>query len=253
MSMPFPLPAGTALAKSFEYGLDINLGTYASPIWQPARRISGYSPTFPPTEQDAQTYDDQGAPNQDIIARGFAASFTIQGNRSLSSGRYLPEVEAIMAAGKGTGEAAVLDVRFYHKPAIGTPNPDDAGRALVTVEISRSETGNAGIENTSVSIKSKGVYTPITNPYSPAGASSVAVVRTVSPAGRTAGQQVTLVGERMLAATEVRFGSTPATSITVVSDGTIVAVVPAGSAGTVNVTVITPAGTSAAVPYTRGA
>ena len=49
------LPAGTVLGKSYEYGLDINLGPYGSPDWQSFRRISGFAPTFPPATEDVAT------------------------------------------------------------------------------------------------------------------------------------------------------------------------------------------------------
>ncbi|OZD48648.1 hypothetical protein CH252_19160 [Rhodococcus sp. 06-1477-1B] len=252
--MPFiPLPAGTTLGKSFEYGLDVNLATYASPQFQSCRRISAWAPTYPPVSVDAGTYDDAGVPNNDIAGRGFSGAFTIQANRNLSTGLYLPEVEAIMAAGKAIGDAAVLDVRFYHKPAIGTPNPTDAGRALVTVEISRANTGNADVENISVSLTSKGAYLPIANPYVQPGASAVPSLTSATPAGASAGQQVAVSGVRLLGVTAMKVGAVTVTTFTVLNDGTIVFVMPAGSAGAAAITVTNAAGTSVALPYTRGA
>ena len=59
-----PVPASTSLGKSFEYGLDVNLGTTGSPSWQPVRRMSGWTPSFPATTQDVSSYDDRGARNQ---------------------------------------------------------------------------------------------------------------------------------------------------------------------------------------------
>ncbi|MBO1414624.1 IPT/TIG domain-containing protein [Streptomyces sp. FH025] len=65
------------------------------------------------------------------------------------------------------------------------------------------------------------------------------------------GTTVTLTGSHLTGATAVSFGSTAATSFTVDSDTRITATVPAAStAGTVDVTVTTPAGTSAAGKYT---
>ena len=73
------------------------------------------------------------------------------------------------------------------------------------------------------------------------------VVTGVSPnSGPTAGNtQVTITGSLFTGATAVKFGSTNATSYSVITDGDIVAYAPAGSAGTVDVTVTTSAGTSA--------
>ncbi|MFG2865065.1 IPT/TIG domain-containing protein [Streptomyces sioyaensis] len=66
----------------------------------------------------------------------------------------------------------------------------------------------------------------------------------------TGGDTVTLFGSSLVAATAVRFANTAATSFTVVSDSQITAVVPAGVAGPVQVTVSTVGGTSNPVTYT---
>ncbi|OPF75582.1 hypothetical protein VT50_0224465 [Streptomyces antioxidans] len=62
------------------------------------------------------------------------------------------------------------------------------------------------------------------------------------------GNTVTLTGSGFTSATAVRFGATPATSFTVVSDTQITAVAPPGT-GTVQVTVTGPGGTSNGQPY----
>lgn len=160
-----PLPAETSLGKSFEYGLDIQTGTSETPEWTTVRRISGWTPSFPPTTQDVATYDDRGATSEEVTARSFSASFTVQGNRSLTTGKYLPEVEALLAAARGVGAAAVAEVRWYHKPDVGTPDPDDAGSALVTVDMTRQNTGNAEIESFSVTLTGRGRAQAITNPF----------------------------------------------------------------------------------------
>jgi hypothetical protein len=75
----------------------------------------------------------------------------------------------------------------------------------------------------------------------------VAAVLSVVPGSgpEAGGNAVVVTGSRFTGATEVRFGSAPA-AFTVVDDGTVsIASVPSGT-GTVDVTVTTPAGTSAA-------
>jgi hypothetical protein len=62
------------------------------------------------------------------------------------------------------------------------------------------------------------------------------------------GTAVTIGGSGFGAATAVAFGSTPAASFHVASDHTIEAVAPAGGAGSVDVTVTSPEGTSPATP-----
>ncbi|MFL6116906.1 MAG: IPT/TIG domain-containing protein [Catenulispora sp.] len=64
------------------------------------------------------------------------------------------------------------------------------------------------------------------------------------------GTSITLTGAHFVTATAVKFGSTAATSFTVVSDTQITAVAPAGTAGPVTVTVIAIGGTSNGITYT---
>ncbi len=68
---------------------------------------------------------------------------------------------------------------------------------------------------------------------------------TLSSGPAAGGTSVTITGTGFTGATAVNFGATPATSYTVDSDTSITAVSPAGSSGTVDVTVTTAGGTSA--------
>jgi hypothetical protein len=79
-------------------------------------------------------------------------------------------------------------------------------------------------------------------------AAAVPAVTGVSPnTGPTAGGTNVTVSSGFTGAAAVAFGGVPATSFAVVADGTIFAVAPAEAAGTVDVKVTTPSGTSSAV------
>ncbi len=102
-----------------------------------------------------------------------------------------------------------------------------------------SPTGGAGTGNDVV-------LTNVTNP--PPQAPPAPTVASISPASGppAGGTSVTITGSNLLNAASVDFGSVPARSFVVVSPTQIDAVSPAGSAGeSVNVTVVTPGGTSA--------
>jgi hypothetical protein len=77
----------------------------------------------------------------------------------------------------------------------------------------------------------------------------VAVSVTEGPA--SGGTVVTLTGTGFTGATQVDFGSTPAASFTVSGDTSMTAVAPAAPAGTVDITVVGPGGTSATSPSDR--
>lgn len=260
MSSAVPLPAGTTLGKSFEYGLDVNLGTESVPNWQSVRRISGFQPTPTPTTQDAQTYDDLGAANSDVTGWSWTLAFNVQVNRSITTGLYLPEIEALLARTRPTakGADAVIDVRWYHKPETGEPNPTDAGRGVATVAYTRVNTGpNGEIEQLSVTLTGKGPYTEIANPWAGWDVDTpvITAVTAAPPATDPAGtdDMVLITGTYFLGATAVEFETIAATSFTVINATTIAAVLPTDDAGSVEVTVETPEGTSPAFDYTRGA
>lgn len=254
MNNRVPLPAGTTLGKSFEYGLDLNLGTFGSPQFQPARRISGFAPTFPETTSDAATYDDQGSPNEDVDGRGVVISFTIQGNRSIATGLYLPELELLLAAAKATGEAAIIDARWYHKPELGTPSPNDAGRAYFRVSASRQNTGNTGNEVWSITLTGKGSFERIPNPFTGWGATAPTVTL-VSPPEAAEGDLVTITGAGFLTVTSVTVDGVALApkDYVIGSGGSIVAQMPAGDEGVVPIVVTNPAGASTPLAYPRGA
>lgn len=83
---------------------------------------------------------------------------------------------------------------------------------------------------------------------------SAPILTGATPSGAAAGAQVSITGSGFTGASgaaAVKFAAVNAASYVVVSDGLIVAVVPAGAAGAAAITVTTPSGTSTALPYTR--
>ncbi|MGA6128834.1 MULTISPECIES: phage tail tube protein [unclassified Microbacterium] len=259
MTNAVQLPAGTELGKSFEYGLDVNIGTHASPNWIPFRRLFNFNFTPTPTTQDATTYDDKGSTASLVTAWAWALAFASQVNRSASSGQYLPEVEAFRqrTLPASVGSLAEIEVRWYHKPATGTPNPADAGQGVATVAYTRQNTGPEGtVEVWNWTLTGVGSYVPIANPFSGWGEVTKPNVTSASPEGALAGQQVTISGtgfDGVTAADGVKFGTVNATGYVVLNSSTIVAIVPAGSAGSAPIKVKNSAGTSTDFPYTRGA
>jgi hypothetical protein len=127
---------------------------------------------------------------------------------------------------------------------LGTATLDASGDATLTV--STLPAGSDAIE---------AAYLGDAN-FSPGSSSSVTETITAAPTidavtpstGAVTGATVAIFGQYFTGATAVSFGGTPATTITVVSDSEILAVAPGESAGAVDVTVTTGAGTSATSP-----
>ncbi|WP_163185955.1 hypothetical protein [Cellulosimicrobium sp. SL-1] len=166
---PPAVPAGTSLGKSYEYGLDIDTAYPATPAtWQPMRRIADFQPNITPITQDAQTYDDFGATNEDKTGESWVLSHSVLGNRSATTGKFLPEVQTVVDATKPSakGQDAVVHLRYYHKPETGTPDPEDAFEGFATVAVQRANTGADGaVERLNITYTGKGPRREIANPF----------------------------------------------------------------------------------------
>lgn len=259
MSTPLvPLPAGFTRSKSFERGIDLNLGTPAAPNWQRVRRMFGFSPSPNPIKHDAQTYDDQGAPNESVDAWGHGCQFSTHLYFNPTTGEYLPEIEALMARTRpeAIGDLAEIEYRTYHKPQSGTPNPNDALQGVATVAISRTNTAPDGsIETIQWTLAGVRPAASITNPFPgwAAGAPKITSITTDDGETPGTGEMVTITGTDLLGATAVTFDDIDAVDFTVLSATTIVAALPSDGAGETQVAVTTAVGTSDDFPLTRAA
>src|SRR5690625_235352 len=161
----------TEFGFSYEYAVDVKTG---EDTFQRVRFISAVDPQVSPVTQDAQTYDDEGAPNNVKTSESWTLSFTVQQHRT-SEGAYLPEVEAILALTdpEAVGNAGTGTFRWYDKPAGGrTPNPDEAFEGDGTVQVTRGQTGNDGIGSWNVTVTGQGRRRKIDNPAANGGGGS---------------------------------------------------------------------------------
>ena len=151
----------TQYGFSYEYGVDIELGNK----WQPIRFISSVNPTVSPKEVDAATYDDNGADHPVRVGETPSLSFYVQMHR-LNNGKFLPEVEALLAATRpdAVGAGGTVKVRYYDKPVAGASNPDEAYELTATVSAERAATGNAELGGWNFTLNGQGQRKKITNP-----------------------------------------------------------------------------------------
>lgn len=152
----------TTLGFSYEYGVDVKI----LDTWQRIRFMSNVNPAFTPKEMDGATYEDQGSDHPVNVGETGQLDMFVQQHR-LSDGKYLPEMEAILAAAKTPG--ASLPIRWYDKPAEGTPNPTEAYEATATFGVQRAQTGNAEIGGWNVTAKIQGKRKQIANPAAATG------------------------------------------------------------------------------------
>jgi hypothetical protein len=131
------------------------------------------------------------------------------------------------------GTVAASSFSIVSATQISATSPAGSAAGVVDVTV----TGPGGTSTTSIVDQ----YT-----YTSTTASAPAVTAVSPTAGPLAGgTTVTIAGTGFTDATAVDFGSVAASGYTVNSDGQITATSPAGSAGTVDVTVVTAEGTSA--------
>jgi hypothetical protein len=125
-----------------------------------------------------------------------------------------------------------------------TPLPD-ADVANINAALTQLQSADAALATSATNLQ--GLEPAPAPPSAPVPV--VTAVADTSSGGALAdagGDNVTVTGSGFSGATAVNFGATPATSFTINSDTEIVAVSPAGPTGTtVDITVVTPAGTSA--------
>jgi hypothetical protein len=177
----------------------------------------------------------------------------------------------------GTSATSSADRFVYGQPHVSRVNPSagpDAGGATVTILGSGFVPGATvdfgATAATGVTVAAAGRITAT----APAGARGSVDVTVTTPAGTSAttpadlyaygspdvtsvspangpiggGNTVTITGDGFAPGARVKFGTHPATGVTVTSATTLTAVAPAGAAGTVDVTVATAAGTSPVAP-----
>ncbi len=157
----------TELGFSYEYTVDINVGTKAAPVWQQVRFSSAIDPQVTSVTQDGATYDDNGAPHPIKTSESWTLGFTVQLHRLPDTGLYLPEVEKLLelAGPESVGNAAAGQFRWYDDPASGAvPNPGEAFEGDGTVAVTRQNTGNDQIAGLTVTVTGQGRRRKIANP-----------------------------------------------------------------------------------------
>jgi hypothetical protein len=232
----------TALARRFK----VDVSTVAAPTtWVNLKGINDLNPAISPNLVGSDDYDSNGFGSFEKTMQGWVV--TAKCLRKTSSGVFDPGQELVRAAQLQFGDLARVNLRWYDRN--GAP---EAFQGLAIVGWSASKTGVADLDEVTATFTGDGILTAIANPYA---AAAVPVILGASPSGVAAGGIVNITGTGFVgtvSTTGVKFGGVNATSWIVVSDNTIVAVMPAGSAGSANIVVTNAAGASTAFSYTRG-
>lgn len=236
----------TALARKFRVDVTSDL-TLASG-WVETKGIYSLKPSVNPNLVDTSAYDTDGWDSFEITGNAWALAQSFW--RRTVTGTYDPGQELIRARQGQFGDSARVGVRWYDKN--GGP---EAFKGVAIVGWERANDGVKDADAASVTLTGDGILTTITNP---GVAAAAPVILAASPSAQSVGKILTITGTgfaSVVAGTpaNVTIGGTNATSFVVESDNMIVAVVPAGSAGSAELVVTNPVSASNSFPYTRGA
>lgn len=233
----------TALARRFK----VDVSTIAAPTtWVSLKGIDDLNPAISPNLVPADDYDSNGFSSFEKTMQGWV--LTIKALRKTTAGVFDPGQELVRAAQLQFGDLARVNVRWYDRNGVA-----EAFQGVAVVGYTASKTGVADLDEVTITLTGDGILSAIANPYA---AAAVPVVLAASPSGASVGQLVTITGTGFVGTvvtTGVKFNAVNATSWSVVSDNTIVAIMPAGSAGVGNIVVTNAAGSSTSFAYTRGA
>lgn len=198
------------------------------------------------TTQDDSDMDGEGYKSQAVTALtwGFDGK-VLRKLRAGNATAYDRGQEILRKVARKVG--GVLKFRYYEMEPDGPRVEAYEGRGTVTWA---PDGGNMeSLDTVAFTITGRGKPTEIEHPE---GVAAVPLILSALPSGAAAGDSIVIEGVHFAdvsGVAGVKFGGTNATSYTVLHDGAILAVLPAGAAGSAPIKV----GAGNEFPYTRGA
>lgn len=214
--------------------------------WLPFKGIEDLAVKENATIQTTTDYDSNGFESFEKTVTG--VKVTVKLRRPVTAGAWDPGQELVRATQFQFGTAARIYLRWYDRN-----NQPEAYSTYALVDWSASKTAAADVEEITVVFTADGTVNSISNP---AGSPQVPVITAFNPAsGAGTGQMLRITGAYFtgVTAAQVKSATVAMTSIDVISDSVIEAILPSQTAGTYAITVTNGAGASAGVNYTRGA
>lgn len=188
--------------------------------------------------------------NANALGRtNFNAAFTLW-RYYLAGGGIDPTADAGFSAVKTRGATLYGYVRKSDKLASAPwANGDEIQLGAEFINDTPQDPGSGGWLKYAIKCEVQNGYPFIT--VAGTAAAAAPVVTAVAPTAQGVGKAIVVSGVRFTGTTGVTVGGVATTSFAVVNDTQLVAVIPAGSAGSAPVIVTNATGASAAFPYTR--
>ncbi|MBG0560727.1 phage tail tube protein [Actinoplanes aureus] len=235
-----PTTRVTQLARRMR--LDVDTATYPAVSYGQLFGIEEAKLIEERRTEDDEAYEDEGAAREAVTGYSWRIEVKLDYSTNLA-GSAVDPIHAFLrarfaATRAASAQASEFGIRWYDRKGLS----GDAYEGRVYVKEWKTSGGN-GRETVDIVLQGQGPLADITNP----AADMTPVVESLSPAagGTAAGGLVSIFGAHFTGATAVSFGGTVATNFLIVSDSHIVATKPTLTAGSKDVTVTTPAGTSA--------
>lgn len=238
-----PVSRVTDLARRWR--VDIDTATYPASGYVQLLGIKDVKPVREVRTADDEVYEDAGAMREAVTGTSWHVDLSIGYSKDLAGTTRDPvhaflrnRFDAFLAG--ASAAANEFGVMFYDRT--GMTSEAYEGRCYVK---SWGPPGGKSTDDIALVLQGQGPLALITNP----AASALPAVTGLTPAtGTTAGGTlVQIFGRKFTGVTGVagvKFGANNATAYTLIHDGLIVAVAPAGTAGNKQVIVTTPAGVS---------
>lgn len=239
-----PTTRVTALAR--RHRIDIDTATYPASSYSQLMGVEDAKLVEERRVEEDEMYEDDGALREAVTGYSWRIEAKLAYSTN-AAGTVLDTVHAFLRskfkATRGSSvSAGEFGIRWYDRDGLDSGDSHE-GRVYVK---SWTLAGGKGRETIDIVLQGQGQIADIANP----AADMDPVVTGLSPATGVddGGTMVNIYGIHFTGVTGaagVKFGAINATSYVLVNDGHIVAVAPAGTPGTVQVSVITPEGTSA--------
>jgi hypothetical protein len=241
------VPLGTPTLNR-KWQLDVNTGTIASPTWVGVFGQTDFTPKTDPQTQDTSDFDAQGYMSNAVTALGWGADLKV--SRKTIDGTptaYDPGQEFIRLHAYQTGTNNTINIRYYEMEP-GGPRIE-AYQGNVGVTWSDDGGGMEAVSSASITLNGQGPRTSIAHPDTVGVAAPTVTAVTYSTGTTVAaagGGLVLITGTGFASATVVTvFGNAvSAANWEAFSDTRMAIVVPAHAAGTGNIVITNPGGTS---------
>jgi len=253
--MPYTEPpalGGTTLARKWKLQVDTSAAQDGS-VWTPVRGITDSTPTGAPGLQADSDYDSQGGTSSTATTQefGFTATFRRATPRNTPT-QYDPGQEFLRLMSDKTGAENSAHVRWFEWNGPNGPKVE-AYEGYVVVAYSNNGGGPDALSTAGVTLTGQGFKVPITHPD--AAGAPAPTVASLSPttSALVGGALIALIGTQLNTVTTVTVGGTvvpPADWDSWGSTG-ISFKTPAKAAGTYDVVVTNPGGSSGTSANTK--